>query len=224
MVDSEVGEVTVVIADDHPMMCTVVEMACAEEERLTCLGKAHDGAAALELVRDKTPDVLILDLSLPVMSGFDVARRLRSEGSPTKILILSARSDREALLEATTIPVDGYMDKGEAFTSIADAVFAVAAGRRLFSQAQEAEVMAGFSSFVQRRRQRNETAAALTAREREVLELIAQGLSGHQIARRLGVSQKTVESHVGRLYAKLGVRTRTEAVAKGLALQLIPPP
>ena len=222
--DSRAGEITVAVADDHPMMCTVVEMACADEERLTCLGKANDGASALELVREKVPDVLVLDLSLPVLSGFEVARKLRAEDSPTKILILSARNDQEALLEASSIPVDGYLDKGEAFTSIADAIFAVAAGRRLFSQAQEAEVMAGFSSFVQRRRQRNETVGSLTGREKEVLELIAQGLTGGQVARRLGVSQKTVESHVGRLYAKLGVRTRTQAVAKGLALRLIPPP
>jgi two-component system, NarL family, nitrate/nitrite response regulator NarL len=217
-------EVTVVVADDHPMMCTVVEMACADEDRLTCLGKAHDGAVALDMVREKAPDVLVLDLSLPVMSGFDVARTLRAEGSPAKILILSARNDQQALLEATSIPVDGYLDKGEAFTSIADAIFAVAAGRRLFSTDQDAEVMAGFGAFVQRRRQRNETVGALTTREKEVLELIAEGLTGGQIARRLGVSQKTVESHVGRLYAKLGVRTRTEAVARGLTLQLIPPP
>src|SRR5688572_6611927 len=107
------------------MMCRVVEMACADEENLSCVGTANDGAAALDLVRREAPNVLVLDLNLPVLSGFDVARKLRAEGSPIKILILSARDDQEALLEASSIPVDGYLDKGEAITSIADALFAV---------------------------------------------------------------------------------------------------
>ena len=218
------GPITVVVADDHPMMCRVVEMACAEEDGLHFAGEAHDGAAAIELVESTRADVLVLDLTLPVLSGFDVARKLRAENTTTKILILSARDDSEALLEATTIPVDGYLDKGEAITSIADAIYAVASGRRLFTAAQEAGVMAGFSTFVRRRRHRTELVATLTTREKEVLTLIAEGLTARQIATRLGVTQKTVESHIGRLYAKLQVRTRTEAVAKGLQLQLIPPP
>jgi DNA-binding NarL/FixJ family response regulator len=218
------GPIDVVVADDHPMMCRVVEMACADEDGLRFAGEAHDGAAALALVERLRPGVLVLDLSLPVLSGFDVARKLREKAIPTKSLVLSARDDTDALLEATTIPVDGYLDKGEAITSIADAIFAVAAGRRLFTPAQEAGVMAGFGTFVRRRRQRTELVAALTTREKEVLALIAEGLTASQIARRLGVTQKTVESHIGRLYAKLQVRTRTEAVAKGLQLQLIQPP
>ena len=213
-----------VAADDHPMMCRIIEMACRHEDGLRFVGEAHDGAEALEVVERMAPDVLVLDLSLPILSGFDVARRLRQGGSSTRILILSARDDREALLEAMRIPVDGYLDKGEAIPSMAEAIHAVARGERLFTDAQDREAVAGFGAFVKRRRQQNEAAAALTQRERDVLTLIAEGLTGRQISGRLGLSQKTVESHIGRLYAKLQVKTRTEAVAKALRLQLIPPP
>jgi DNA-binding NarL/FixJ family response regulator len=216
--------IRIVLADDYPMLRQAIEVTISDNPDLVVVGHAGNGKHALELCGELKPDVLVLDLMLPEMDGFEVARRLREEGSDTKILILTARIDSEALLEAMRLEVDGYLDKTVAIANMSDAIEAVANGVRLFTPEQERAAISEFGQFVRRARETSHAAATVTPREREVLDLICEGLTARQMATRLRVSQRTVEAHISKLYAKLGVKTRVQAMARGRQLGLVAPP
>jgi DNA-binding NarL/FixJ family response regulator len=216
--------IRIVLADDYPMLRQAIEVTISDNPDLEVVGHAGTGKHALELCGELKPDVLVLDLMLPEMDGFEVARRLREEGSDTKILILTARIDSEALLEAMRLEVDGYLDKTVAIANMSDAIEAVANGVRLFTPEQERAAISEFGQFVRRARETSHAAATVTPREREVLDLICEGLTARQMATRLRVSQRTVEAHISKLYAKLGVKTRVQAMARGRQLGLVAPP
>lgn len=216
--------IRIVLADDYPMLRQAIEVTISDNPDLEVVGHAGDGKRALELCGELKPDVLVLDLMLPEMDGFEVARRLKEEEPDTKILILTARIDSEALIEAMRLEVDGYLDKTVAIANMSDAIEAVANGVRLFTPEQERAAISEFGQFVRRARETSHAAATVTAREREVLELICEGLTARQMATRLQVSQRTVEAHISKLYAKLGVKTTVQAVAAGRRLGLVDPP
>lgn len=216
--------IRIVLADDYPMLRQAIEVTISDNPHLEVVGHAGDGKRALELCVELKPDVLVLDLMLPEMDGFEVVRHLSEEESDTKILILTARIDSEALLEAMRLEVHGYLDKTVAIANMSDAIEAVANGVRLFTPEQERAAISEFGQFVRRVRETSHAAATVTAREREVLDLICEGLTARQMATRLSVSQRTVEAHISRLYAKLGVKTRVEAMARGRQLGLVAPP
>lgn len=216
--------IRIVLADDYPMLRQAIELTISDNPGLEVVGHAGDGKRALELCVQLKPDVLVLDLVLPEMDGFEVARRLRESGSDTKILILTARIDSEALLEAMRLEVDGYLDKTVAIANMSDAIEAVAGGVRLFTPEQHRAAISEFGQFVRRARETSHAAATVTAREREILDLICEGLTARQMATRLQLSHRTVESHIAKLYGKLGVKTRVQAMARGRQLGLIEPP
>lgn len=222
MATEAVGDsIKVVVADDHPMLRMTVVIACENDPVLEIAGQASDGETAVSLCQALKPDVLVLDLMLPRIDGFGVARRLKETANPAKILILTARDDPEALLEALRIGVEGYLDKTTAIENIAAAIHGVARGDRLFTTAQERTAVSGLGAFVRQARETSGGADSITAREQDVLELVADGLTTRQMATRLQVSQRTVESHLHNLYQKLDVSTRVAAMVKGRQLGLL---
>ena len=215
------GQVTVVIADDHPMLRWAITTAC-EDAGIWVQAQVGDGEEAVQACLEFVPDVLLLDLMMPKMDGFEVARKLKEEGCPTKILVFTARDDATALLESIRAAVDGFIDKATALESIDESIKAVAAGTRVFTPEQEKAALEQFGRYVKQSRERSRVEAVLTDREMEVLALIGEAMTTIQIASRLSMSPRTVESHIKKLYRKLDVKSRVQAVARADELGLLP--
>ena len=213
--------VRILIADDHPMIRQVVQVACAERPGLQVVGEAADGAETLELCRELQPDVLVLDLIMPVVDGQEVIRRLKDERSPIRILVLTASEDQSSIFNCFRLGVAGYMAKSGSADDIADAIEAVASGVTVFSPEHQRLAYARLAELAQKARTAARAASELTKREREVLDLIGEGWSTREMASRLGVSDRTVETHIASLYQKLGVRTRIQALYRAANLGLV---
>jgi DNA-binding NarL/FixJ family response regulator len=201
--------ITVVVVDDHPVVRAGMRTILDAAPDLTVVAEGASGAEALRLVARHRPNVLVLDVSLPDLNGADVTRRLRDEGSTTAILVLTVHDDHQTVLGLLESGATGYILKDEALETLASAVRVVYRGETWLSPAVAGQVV---------RRAVGQPAAppespipALTPRETEVLCLLGQGLDNAAIAQRLVVAKRTVQNYVSRIYAKLGVSSRTEA-------------
>ena len=200
--------IRVVLADDHPIVRGGVKNMLIENEDIEVVGEASDGAEAVEMVRDLAPDVLLLDMEMPVKPGIEVARDLAAEGSSTRILALSAYDDDEYIFGLLDAGASGYLTKDEAPFIIVEAVRGVAHGEDGWISRRVADKM------VRRRRTNLERSSAdLSGREWEVLKLVGKGLTNPEIGELIFISEGTVKNHVSHIYEKLGFRTRAEAVA-----------
>ncbi|MDA8296431.1 MAG: response regulator transcription factor [Actinomycetota bacterium] len=207
--------ITVAIVDDHALFREGTVYVLEGEEGVEVVGEAGTGEDALELLERLRPDVAIVDINLPGMSGLQVARTLADAGSPVRVLIVSAYDDYAYVTEALEVGVAGYLLKTASGRELVDAVRAVADGVFVLDRAVSSRLA-----------RRNRVGAAtssdqLTPREVDVLALLAQGLSNKQIAQRLVLGLRTVESHVSNVLAKLGVTSRTEAVLYALEHHLV---
>jgi DNA-binding NarL/FixJ family response regulator len=212
----------VLVIEDHPLLRSIIRIACEQTPGLQMVGELDNGSSALEACRELVPDVVLLDLSLPgELQGLDLARAIRREGLPIRILVLTARTDEEALFESVIAGVEGYLEKTAGVRVIADALRRVAGGERIFTQAQMRGAVAQLSRRARQAREETGAQPNLSAREIGVLEYAARGFTVGQIARRLGLSPRTVETHLGNAYRKLGVRNRVQALARASGLELI---
>jgi DNA-binding NarL/FixJ family response regulator len=212
----------VLVVEDHPLLRSVIRIACEQTPGLEMVGELDDASSALEACRELAPDVILLDLSLPgEFQGLDLARAIRNEGLPVRILVLTARTDQEALFESVIIGVEGYLEKASGVRVIADALTRVAGGERVFTQAQMRGAVAELSRRARQAREESGAPPNLSPREIEVLEHAARGFTVGQIATRLVLSPRTVETHLGNAYRKLGVSNRVQALARASGLGLI---
>ena len=213
--------VRILIVEDHPALRGVVRLACESDPSLAVVGEATTGEAALEMCGTADPDVVVLDLGLPGMGGTEVARRMRQAGSRAKILILAGPTDDDRVFECIRIGVDGYLGKSAGAQQITVAIGTIARGGRVFTPEQEARARDQLGAMARRAREASQISATVTARELEILELISVGLTMKQVGTRLGISPRTVETHIAKLYRKLGVGTRVQAIARAASLGLI---
>ena len=203
----------------------MIRLACEESEDLLVVGEATDGAAALALCRALEPDVLVLDLWLPgEPGGLDLVRALREEASGVRILVVTSRSDEASVLDSIRAGADGYLERSAGPDAIVNALLRLAAGERAFSEDLERGAVRELGRLARRTRESSGARASITARELEVLEYLSLGLTVKQVAVRLGLSPRTVESHVGKLYRKLRVRNRVQAISRASSLGLIEVP
>ena len=220
--DSET--VSVVIAAGHGVVAEVVRRACQAEPRLHVVAEVRDPTALIDACRTLKPDVIVLDDRLDdAERELATLRALREEGVAAAAVVLTDRTDGASVLRALRLGVRGYVRKSDGLTGVGAAVRVVAdGGRAIASDFEQAAVMA-LGRFAQQAREGSEVQAALTPREHEILVLVSQGLTMAQVGRRLGISPRTVETHVAKLYRKLGVRTRVQAVSRASQLGLIEP-
>jgi DNA-binding NarL/FixJ family response regulator len=222
--DSERGDVAriapirVLIVDEHPVVRGVVRTACESSSSLEVLGEAADSAGAFALSRDAPPDVVVLDPS--GTDGFELTRSLRRGLPDSRLLVLTSRTDGETVLRCLRLGVAGVVSKAAGVHSIGTAIAAVARGEQVLPEELSAGAVAELGRLARTARQRS-SIPTLTARELEVLRHLASGLTVGQTSTRIGVSPSTVESHVTKLYRKLGVRTRVQAIARAASLGLI---
>lgn len=210
--------IRVVVVDDHALVREGSVQLLEQELDLQVVGQAGSGEEALRLLEAVAPDVALVDVALPGMSGLELAREMIARGLGCRVLVVSAYDDYAYVSEALELGVGGYLLKTASARELVDAVRAVADGVVVL----DAEVSVRLG-----RRSRNGSArpaaAALTSRETEVLALLARGRSNKEIAAELALGVRTVESHVSSLLAKLGVASRTEAVAYALSHRLVSP-
>lgn len=216
------ANVRVLIVEDHPVLRGVVRLACEHTPGLELAGEVATGEEAVEACRMLHPDVIVLDLALPgTLQGLDVARAVQAEGTVGRILVLTGRSDEQAVFDAIRAGADGYLEKTAGVRFIADALVRVGAGERVFTPQQERVAVVELGRLARQAREASGVRAMLTDRELEILELVARGLTVKQVASRIGLSPRTVETHVAKLYRKLGVRNRVQAVSRAAALGLV---
>jgi DNA-binding NarL/FixJ family response regulator len=216
------GSLRVLVVEDHAVIRGVIRLACEHAHGLEVVAEVETGEEALERCREQRPDVMVLDLGLPgPMQGLDVARTLRAEDNPVRILVLTASSDDAMLFEGIRVGVDGYLQKTVGVRFIADALRRVARGERVFSRDQERAMLTQLGRLAKQTREVSGAQANLTERELEILEFVAVGLTVKQVATRLSLSPRTVETHLAKLYRKLGVRNRVQALSRAAALGLI---
>ena len=208
--------VKVLIADDHPIYREGIVRAVKERPDLELVGKAEDGRDALDAIKRTQPDVALLDIRMPRLEGPQVLNALHRDGMRTKVIFLSAFMEGELAYETVAAGARGYLSKESAREEICDAIVSVARG----GTALAPEAQAGLAAQVQER-ERSADAPQLTPREREVLHLIAEGLSAPDIGRRIHLSPTTVKSHLHKLYEKLGVSDRAAAVAEAMRRGLL---
>ncbi len=214
-------KIRVVVVDAHPVIRGVVRLACEGSEDLELVAEATDAGEALNAVTALSPHVVILDLDLLHGGGRDTMLRLREAHYPGAVLALSDRTGGAAVLDALKLGVQSYLTKSTAVHGLADAVRRTAAGERLIDPDLEQGAVMELGRSARKARESSEIDALLTQREREILDNLSQGLTMHQIGTRLGISPRTVETHVAKLYRKLAVRTRVQAVSRAVTLGLI---
>ena len=208
----------VVIIDDDDVLRQVVSIACAATAGLEVVGEAQGGEEGLALCERVAPDLVVLDLTLPGMGGLEVATRLRESRGPSRVLVFTAREDGETVLAAMRSGVHGFLAKSAAIDDVASAMLAVARGEPVFPPEHERAAVQELGRLARAARTATPT---LTRREITILQLLAEGLTLRQVGTNLGISHRTVESHVTKLYRKLGVKTRVQAMAQGASLGLI---
>jgi DNA-binding NarL/FixJ family response regulator len=203
--------VRVLVVDDHPLYREGLVMALTTLQDTEVVGEAANGQEAVELTEALIPDVVLMDLQMPVMNGIDATRAITLSQPGVAVLVLTMLDGDESVFAAIRAGARGYLLKGADRAEISRALEGVSHGQVVFSAAIAPRVLAYFSSG---RDGQLEPFPSLTEREREVLDLVARGLTNAEIARRLFVSDKTVRNHVSNVFAKLHVAGRAEAVAR----------
>ncbi len=208
----------VLIADDHTMVRESLVSVLQADGDVQVVAQASDGIEALEKAVLLRPDIVIADLSMPRLNGIEVVRRLREALPDTKVLVLTMHQEDEYVLQAVRAGASGYLVKDSAAAELLAAVRSLHAGRGYFGP-QAAKTLA--DQLQHPERTLDDPYGRLTAREREVFHLMAEGMTTKEIARRLGISVKTAENHRGRVLDKLDVRNTAELVRYALRKGLL---
>lgn len=199
------------IVDDHPLIRRGLRTVIAGANDLEVAGEAATGRAAVAAAAALMPDVILMDLQMPDLSGIEATRAIIEAQPETRILVLTLFQDDDSVFLALRAGARGYILKDAEEDDLLGAIRAVAGGAAMFSPAIATRVLALFSSP---RPTAPDAFPTLTEREREILELIAQGLPNGRIAQTLGISSKTVSNHISVIFSKLQVADRSEAIVR----------
>src|SRR5450631_1418971 len=219
------GAIRIIVADDHHVVRTGFAALLSTQPDFTVVGTACDGTEAVRLCRELSPDIVLMDVRMPVMDGIEATRQLAGlgRGGP-RILILTTFDLDHYVYDALCAGASGFLLKDVTAERLFDAVRVIAVGEALLAPAVTRRLI---SEFVRQRPKPGATSpaglAALTARETEVLRLIAEGLSNYEISARLVVTEETTKTHVSRVLNKLGLRDRTQAVVTAYESGLVVP-
>ncbi len=213
-------KIRVVVADDHTIvrkgLCAILE----GETEIEVVGEAEDGREAIKKVEQLQPDVVLLDITMPILNGLEATRQLRKRYPKLKILILTMHDNEEYVFETLRAGASGYLVKRSAPNELISAIKAVYREGSFLSPAVSKKVIDEYVRVGPKKVKEDEEYAKLTEREREILQLIAEGRANREIAELLNISIKTVESHRSHLMDKLNIRNIAEltqyAIRKGL--------
>ncbi len=203
-------EITTLIVDDHEVVREGLRLSLSRAPHIRIVGEAADGAAAVELSVRRKPDVVIMDVRMPGMDGLEATKQLLEQEPDAKVLIFTAYSERSLLTRGFVSGAQGYILKEAPHNTLGRAIERVAEGENYVDPALMPEFLAA-----------RDQGEMLTSREREILQLLADGMSNADVAEKLFISQETVKSHVRHILTKLEADTRTHAVAIALREAII---
>jgi DNA-binding NarL/FixJ family response regulator len=212
---------TIVLADDHHVVRQGLRALLEAEPDFQIVGEAADGREAAQLVKRLQPEVLVLDLMMPGLSGLEVTRQVRQRSPQTRVVILSMYADEAYVLEALRNGAAGYVLKKSTADELVRAVREVTTGRRYLSPPLSEKDIETLMKEADESKQ--DPYELLTSREREVLHLIAEGHTNAEVAARLVISPRTVEFHRANLMRKLGMRTQADLIRYALQRRILPP-
>jgi two-component system response regulator NreC len=210
---------TVVLADDHPVVRQGLLALLSEVPELRVIGEASDGLEAVALVQSLAPHVLVVDVMMPGLNGLEVARRITLQSPRTRVVMLSMYANEAYVVEALRNGAAGYVLKDAPGAALVEAVRAVAGGGHYLSPPLSERAIA---EYVARAAATLDLYDTLTPREREVLQLAAEGFSSVEIAARLCISPRTAETHRGHAMQKLGIHNQTDLVRYALRRGIVP--
>ncbi|GGZ89488.1 response regulator [Streptomyces echinoruber] len=214
----------VVVADDQTIVREGIVMLLGLLPGLEVVGSAADGEEAVRLVAELAPDVVLMDLRMPRCDGVEATRRIRADHPGTQVVVLTTYADDDSLFPALRAGARGYLTKDAGGDEIVRAVHSVLSGDAGLSPGIQRRLLERLSQDERPPAAPDPAPDGLTARETEVLVLIAEGLSNQQIARRLHVSTATVKTHINNLFAKTGLKDRAQAVRYAYGKGLVRPP
>lgn len=200
------------VVDDHALHREGVRRILKQHEDIEVVGETGSGEEAVAMVAELAPSVVLLDIQLPGINGIEAARQIHAIAPDVRVLMVTAHDDDEYVRGAVQAGAAGFLSKAASGRELVEAVRAVAAGGSVLEPGMLARLVAGAPTL---------PVTPLSSREQEVLELLTSGLQNKQVATRLGISPRTVERHCDSIYAKLGVRTRTEAVVQAISSGLV---
>ncbi len=207
--------IRLLLVDDHSVVRQGLRLFLKYDPELEVVGEAADGAEALHLARELKPDVVLMDLLMPVMDGITATAAIRRELPETEVLALTSVLEDASVVGAVRAGAIGYLLKDTQAEALCQAIKAAAAGQVQLTPSAAARLMQAVSA--------PESPEALTQRETEVLRLLSQGRSNKQIARSLNTTEQTIKSHVSRILSKLGVQSRTQATLYAIRTGLVSP-
>jgi len=213
--------ISIVLADDHPVVRAGVRNLLEAEPDMRVIGEVHEALRVESEVERLRPDVLVLDLLMPDLSGLEVARRVTKRTPGTRIVILSMHANEAYVVEALRNGALGYVLKGAPPQSLVDGIRAVSVGQRYLSPPLAAAVIDAY--LARAGGAPLDEYETLTGREREVLHLVAQGSSSAEVAARLFISPRTVETHRANIMRKLGLRSQGELIRYAMRRGIIEP-
>jgi DNA-binding NarL/FixJ family response regulator len=213
--------IRVLVVDDQEVVRAGFAALLGTQPDLTVVGVAADGQAAINAYQSAQPDVILMDVRMPIMDGIEATRQITKADTPPRILMLTTFDLDEHVYDALIAGASGFLLKDVSAERLFDAVRVVAAGEALLAPSVTRRLIGEFARL--RPRAASPSLSALTPRETEVLRLVAEGLSNPEIAARLVVGEETIKSHVSRLLHKLGLRDRVQAVVTAYESGLVVP-
>ena len=214
--------IRVLIVDDHALFRRGLIMVLESEEGIEVVAEAEDGEEAIKKAADAAPDVVLMDVRMPRVSGIEATRQIADVVPTAKILMLTVSDEEEDLYEAIKAGATGYLLKEISIEEVADAIRAVTHGQSLISPSMASKLLTEFNSLARRAEEKQQVPAPrLTERELQVLKLVAQGGSNREIAEQLFISENTVKNHVRNILEKLHLHSRMEAVVYAVREKLL---
>ena len=214
--------IRLLLVDDQRLMRDGLRILLELESDFEVIGEAEDGAQALESYQQLSPDVVLMDIRMPVMDGVEATRRLRESDPNTKVIILTTFDDNEYIFEGLRAGALGYLLKDVSGDELADAIRKVAAGGSMIEPSVARKVIAEFARLAPATPEAVEDLiASLSEREIEILKLVSQGLTNKEIAAKLYLAEGTVKNSVTSILQKIGVRDRTQAAIRARELGLL---
>ncbi|HOJ79560.1 MAG TPA: response regulator transcription factor [Clostridiales bacterium] len=204
------SRISVLIADDHPLFRQGIKQILELEKDIIVVAQAANGDDAVQLAREHKPDVILMDINMPGSNGLQAIKEIKDENISSKIIVLTIHEDREYLIKTIQMGAEGYVLKDAEPQVLIDAIRNVHIGQSYIQPNMTKELVMEFNRLTLHNKDRNGE-NRLTAREREVLKLIAEGMINKEIATKLYISEKTVKNHVSSIFRKLNVSDRTQA-------------
>lgn len=217
-------KITIVLAEDHAMIREGLRRVLALENDFQVIGEAKDGREAVRLARALGPAVVVMDLAMPLLNGCEAARQLVEKMPRIRVLILSAHGEKIYVRRAMSAGVAGYVLKQNCLRDLFLAIRTVSSGASYFMAELSAQAMPGRPASTVHKANEQNNKVELTARESEVLQLIAEGMPNKRTAGELGISIKTVEKHRGRIMYKLGIHDTAGLTRYAIGAGILPPP